>query len=148
MEKQKKRKKKNQYIVIKGANIPENNLRCGRSTKRHRGRSQNTGHNYISRKKEQRKAIIVKLEEWGQKLEIMKNKKKLGTKIKIENDLTLKEREIQPKIKEIANEERRTNKKKVKIGSQKMYVGNALYTSDDKQQSLCLNKYPQRAPNN
>lgn len=58
-----------------------------------------------------------------EKLRIKKNKQKLleisGSNIYIDNDLTLKEREIQTQNRKIAKEKRK-KRKNVKIGSKKL----------------------------
>lgn len=75
-----------------------------------------------------RSMLLVKLENFHEKQEIMKNKNKLKeTDIYIENDLTLDERKIAANIRQIAKEQRRKGKQ-VKIGYKKMYIDKKLYT--------------------
>ena len=61
----------------------------------------------------QNKIYLIELENFAEKLEILKNKMKLKntkySKVYINSDLTKKEREIQKKIREVANIEKRTN---------------------------------------
>lgn len=67
-------------------------------------------------------AILVKMQDWEAKTDIMKAKNKLrGTKIVIENDMTRAEREIQMQIRTRAKEEKQKGKQ-VKIGYNKIII--------------------------
>ncbi|KAF5282064.1 hypothetical protein FQA39_LY00588 [Lamprigera yunnana] len=58
---------------------------------------------YSIGKEGQKKRTVVKLKNWEDKLEILKNKKKLqNTQLNIDNDLKKKEREVQASIRDEA----------------------------------------------
>ncbi|XP_050499989.1 craniofacial development protein 2-like isoform X3 [Diabrotica virgifera virgifera] len=85
------------------------------------------------------KTYLIKVENFAQKLEIMKNKAKLTrgkyNQVYINNDLTQNERKIQQKLKEIAKqkiEERKT----VKIGYQKLIINGQKWTWNTKSSEL------------
>lgn len=77
--------------------------------------------------KNERRAIIVKMENFQEKMQIMKKKAIFkDTSIFIENELTAKEKIVQNKIKEIAKEEKQ-NGNTVKIGYRKLYINKVKY---------------------
>jgi len=56
---------------------------------------------------EGREVIIIQMDNWERKKEIMRKKKKLGSrKIYIDNNLTQEERKVQRKLKVVAKGER------------------------------------------
>lgn len=71
------------------------------------------------------KTCLIVLEKMEDKVKVMENKSKLrkleNEKIYINNDLTIKERDIQKKIRKRAEEERKKGRK-VKIGYQKLVI--------------------------
>ncbi|KAK4881105.1 hypothetical protein RN001_004424 [Aquatica leii] len=74
-------------------------------------------------KVEASKIIVVTIETWQNKIEIIKKKKTLkGTNIRIENDLTVKEREIQTYIKAFAEKARNEGKRAKIVRYQKLIV--------------------------
>lgn len=74
---------------------------------------------------------ILEMGNWNKKQKVMMNKNKLkGSKIYIENDLTLKEREIQMEIRKIAKEET-GNGHKTKIGYKKITIDGVEYLWDE-----------------
>jgi len=57
--------------------------------------------------REGREVIIIQMDNWERKKEIMRKKKKFGSrKIYIDNDLTQEEREVQRKLRVVARGER------------------------------------------
>ena len=80
-----------------------------------------------------RVVLRAKLRNFKDKLEILKNKKKLGRRpIFIEDDFTRIELEIQKKLRDWAKEER-SKGKQVIIGYQKIYVDGVCRKLADKQ---------------
>jgi hypothetical protein len=71
------------------------------------------------------KMVLVKIESWEQKKNIMLNKSKLnerkGERMYIDDDLTNEENKKQKKLKEVAREERDRGKRE-KIRSRKIQV--------------------------
>lgn len=66
--------------------------------------------------------VIAEVESWTKKIEIMKNKSRLGgRKVYIDNDMTVEERKIQSEIRAIAKKERE-NGKRVTVGYQKAII--------------------------
>lgn len=83
-----------------------------------------------------RDMLLVCLNDYQKKQEIMKNKSKLrGRDIFIENDLTLEERKIAAKLRQIAREEREKGKQ-VRIGYKKIHVDGKLFTWDNRLENL------------
>jgi len=82
--------------------------------------------------------IVVKLGSLEQKIDIMKNKSKLGTTdIYIENDRTIKEREIQRKIVAVAKGEKDKNKETdIKISHWKLRINGIWYKWNEYKSSL------------
>lgn len=88
--------------------------------------------------REGKQVVVAKLKDHKQKTMVMENKCKLkGTATYIENDLTNKEKEIQNKIWDIAREEMKHGNK-VKVGYQKMYKQEKVYTWDKQENRLKL----------
>jgi hypothetical protein len=71
------------------------------------------------------KMVLVKIESWEQKKNIMLNKSKLnerkGERMYIDDDLTNEENKTQKKLKEVAREERDRGKRE-KIRSRKIQI--------------------------
>lgn len=81
----------------------------------------------ILNKGKRNEVLIVEMENWEKKQEIMAAKSKLKqTKIYIDNDLTWEERKIQREIRSIAKEEKGKGKS-VKIGYQKLIINGEVY---------------------
>lgn len=83
-----------------------------------------------------KETILVEMENWEQKIKIMKGKYKLmkneGTrKIYIDNDLTKNEREIQKKIY-LEAKERRKDGWQVKVGYKKIKIGEDLWSWNER----------------
>lgn len=74
--------------------------------------------------------LIAKIKTWEEKRKIMLNKSKLrskmGSKVFIDDDLTVKERVIQKKIRVIANAERNKGNE-VKVGYKKLRINGKLW---------------------
>lgn len=132
-EMREKRDRRNN-IIIKGDEIPQ-------------GRTPKDTVEEIIRDKVQAEAVIVdafwirkrsggsllvgKVQNWEQKREIMLKKRNLkDIKLYIENDLTVKEREVQRDIAEVARAERAEGRK-VKIGYRKIKIDNKVFRWDD-----------------
>lgn len=80
--------------------------------------------------KPEAKAVIIKCENFEQKMEILQQKKKLPTNVFMDNDLTQNEQKIQATIWNLAREERR-NGKRTKVGYKKLIVDGELFKWDD-----------------
>lgn len=80
--------------------------------------------------------LLVQLESWEEKMEVMGNKKKLkGSKVYIENDLTKEERRIQAEIRKVAQEERKKGKKAV-ARYNKLLVNDQVWIWDYDKQTI------------
>lgn len=80
--------------------------------------------------------ILAKVQNWQQKMDIMRNKIKLrGSGIYIESDMTLQERNIQLQIRKIAREER-SKQKTVKVGYEKLWINGTMYKWDKKENGV------------
>lgn len=79
---------------------------------------------------------IVTLNKWEDKIKIMRNKNRLkGKNIYIDNDQTAKEREIQRKIREAAEKERK-NGKKIRVAYQKLIVNDNIWIWNKEKEEL------------
>lgn len=79
-----------------------------------------------------REMIVVEVESFSKKMEIMKAKNKIrGSQVYIDNDLTKNERGIQKEIREIAKEERDKGKT-VRTGYQKIIINGKEFRWDSK----------------
>jgi len=68
------------------------------------------------------KMIIIRMDSWERKEEIMRRKKKLGKrKIYIDNDLTQEERQVQRRLREIARGER-ANRRTARVGYRRIAI--------------------------
>src|SRR5580765_2951986 len=77
--------------------------------------------------KEGKEMIIVEMNSWEEKEEIMKEKKKLGSRrVYIDHDLTMEEREVQRKLRERAREEKMEGRR-VKVGYRKIEIQGKRY---------------------
>ena len=71
--------------------------------------------------------ILVELESYEKKMEIMRSKSKIrNTKVYIDNDLTRTERDIQKEIVSIARKEN-SKGNKTNIGYQRLYINGKLF---------------------
>jgi len=76
--------------------------------------------------REGREVVIIRMDSWERKEEIMRRKKKLGNReIYIDNDLTQEGKEVQRKLREVARGERangrRVEYRRIEIEGQ-MYI--------------------------
>lgn len=132
-EKQKRR----ENIIIKGSSFQEENLKEN-ITK------------YLNKKLEieievseayligkgTNKNVIAKLKNFNQKLDVLKNKRKLQQeKIFIQSDMTVREREIQANLREIAREEREKGNI-AKVGYNYIVINKAIYDWNEMTQSI------------
>ena len=77
--------------------------------------------------KEERRMIVASLENFEQKMEVMKRKKELrDTRIYIENDLTREERRIQNEILKIARDEKGKGRR-VRVGYKRIVIDGEHY---------------------
>ena len=84
----------------------------------------------------EKEVIIVEMEAWEAKQEIMRNKNRLGArKVYVDHDLTYKEREIQRRIRERAKEERK-KEKTVTIGYQKICIQGTCHKWNEEKDKL------------
>uniref|UniRef100_A0A6P7FC70 Uncharacterized protein PF11_0207-like isoform X1 n=1 Tax=Diabrotica virgifera virgifera TaxID=50390 RepID=A0A6P7FC70_DIAVI len=85
------------------------------------------------------KTCLIELEDQEDKIKVMKNKSKLKNykeeKIYINNDTTMREREIQKTIRMIAREERDKGNE-VKIGTNKLWVNNEEWKWNNKEDKI------------
>lgn len=131
------RQKRKENIIIKGSSFEEENLK--ENIKQ-----------YIKEKldleievreahligKGPNKTILAKLKDFNQKLNVLKNKRKLkNEKIYIQSDLTIREREVQNILKDMAKEERDQGNN-VKIGYNHLIINNITYDWDEATQKL------------
>lgn len=83
--------------------------------------------------------LIIGIESFEDKIEIMRNKNKLKqtelSKIYISNDLTPRERQIQKSLKELADKSRQENKV-VKMGYQKLIIDGQEWRWNEKTDTL------------
>ncbi|XP_031354007.1 uncharacterized protein LOC116178597 isoform X2 [Photinus pyralis] len=80
--------------------------------------------------------VIVKLSNFDSKLEVLRNKKKIGAeKIYIDSDLTSSEQKIQAEIRRMARDKRRDGHR-VKVAHQKLQVDAQWYHWDEHSQSI------------
>lgn len=82
------------------------------------------------------KWMLAELESWEQKKEVMEKKKNLEKSVRIEDDLTKKEREIQEKLRVIAREEREKGDVKVRIGYKKIFLKQKWYWWNEREDKL------------
>lgn len=79
-----------------------------------------------------------KCAEWKQKLELMRMKSQLGSKrVFLNDDLTFKEREIQKRIRQKAEEKKKEDPNaRIKVGYRKLCVGNEQFLWSDRENCL------------
>lgn len=83
-----------------------------------------------------KKRILVKMNTWEDKVEVLKSKKNLkDTDIYIDNDLTKEERRIQAEIRALAKEEK-SKGKSVKIGYQKLKINEQEFLWSKKDEGM------------
>lgn len=134
------RKDRKNNIIISGLEIPNATEKEMEDNVKHFFENQLKIKISVPKIKEiKEKTYLIKVENFAQKLEIMKNKAKLPrgkyNQVYINNDLTQNERKIQQKLKEIAKqkiEERKT----VKIGYQKLIINGQKWTWNTKSSEL------------
>ncbi|KAK4886832.1 hypothetical protein RN001_003103 [Aquatica leii] len=130
--------KKIHNIIIKGLQLPNNNLETNIETflNQELNTEVNVTEAFKVGKKSDSMVIVAKLKSRTQKQLILTNKNKLkGKSVYIENDLTKAELEIQSILRQHANEELKKGRK-AKIAYQKLYVDNELYIWNKKQKQL------------
>jgi len=126
-EEERERRERKKNIVIKGEQVEEGTARqvvedlcngiCGEKIRVKEVK--------VIGKEE--KIILVELENFEEKMKIMKNKYKLrGKKIYVDEDMTRKEREIQKRVREWAYQEKKKGRI-VKVGYAKAYIGEIKY---------------------
>ena len=83
-----------------------------------------------------RNVIVAKIDTFKNKQEIMKNKTKLTNKpIFINNDMTIKERDIQRILRNRAREEREEGKK-VRVGYKTIRIADKQFRWDEESQQI------------
>lgn len=89
-----------------------------------------------------KKASEIKTKEkdkwmsWEQKREVMEEKRNLKKGVRIEDDLTRKEREIQDKLWDMAREEREKDDDEVRVGYKKIFLKRKWYWWNEKEDEL------------
>lgn len=125
-EKREKLKKRNN-IIIKGANLENNNEEIENFLLNKLGVEIKVTNTYKVGRNEDRQHTVATINTWENKMNIMKNKNKLiGTKIYIDNDLTREDMRIQKEILKRAKEEKEKNSN-IKIGYRKLKIENEWY---------------------
>jgi len=82
---------------------------------------------------EGREVVIIRMDSWERKEEIMRRKKKLGSrKIYIDNDLSQEERKVQRKLREIARDER-ADGKRARVGYRRIDIEGQMYIWSEKE---------------
>jgi len=85
---------------------------------------------------EGREVIIIQMGSWERKEEIMRKKKKLGSrKIYIDNDLIQEEKEVQRKLRVVARGER-TKGRKTKVGYRRIEIEGQLYVWNEEENRI------------
>lgn len=92
---------------------------------------------------EGKKGIVVIVEEWEMKRNVMMKKKNLDKGIYIDDDLTRREREIQERLRRMAREEKEKGKE-VKIGYKKISVNGKWFKWNEKENCLSEEKEKRR----
>ncbi|KAK4876400.1 hypothetical protein RN001_012822 [Aquatica leii] len=119
LEAQEKNSKKNN-IIIKGTTAQDNNLK-----------------EWIG--KQEPKMVIAKLKNFEQKMEVIKNKYKLGGKnIYIDSDLTYEEQKTQSIIRKIAKEEKNKGNS-IKVSYKKLEINGEKYIWNEEKNKLTKN---------
>jgi len=89
---------------------------------------------------EGKEMVIIQMDSWERKEEIMRGKKKLGSrKFYIDNDLTQKQRGVQMKLREIARE-KRADERKGRIGYRKIEIEGQLYVRSEEDDKIVKKK--------
>ena len=83
--------------------------------------------------------IIVKMENWEQKMEVLRSRADLPKDIFVSEDLIPKDQFIQFKAREFARQERGIGKE-AKVGQGKVFVNGAQFTWEESTQTFCNKK--------
>lgn len=132
------RKSRRNNIVIKGANLQGRNLKEGIQNliEAETGVKIRVEEVYKIGKQETQNIIVAKLQDFEQKIDVLKQKYKLGNKkIYIDSDLTMDEQKVQAEIRKLA----RTEKQKgnvTKVGYRKMEVNGKSYVWNEQESKL------------
>ena len=139
-EREEKEKKKNN-VVIKGLNYTHNvEEDIKKLFKEKLQTDARINKIYTRNKGTKNELVVVEMTDWEQKQNIMTAKYKLkDTEVYIDNDLTWEERKIQREIRSIARAEKEKGKR-VKIGYQKIIIGDEIYTWDTKEKGVTLKR--------
>lgn len=128
------RKDRKNNIIIKGVNTDE--IKGNDKTEDYIKESLGVDVSVRSVQQIKNSMLLVQLESWEEKMEVMGNKKKLkGSKVYIENDLTKEERRIQAEIRKVAQEERKKGKKAV-ARYNKLLVNDQVWIWDHDKQTI------------
>jgi len=89
---------------------------------------------------EGRELIIIQMDSWERREEIMRRTKKLGSRkiyiyIYIDNDLTQEEREVQTKLGVVARKER-TKRRKTRVGYKRIEIEGQLYIWNEEENRI------------
>lgn len=137
LEGEEKKKKKNN-IIIRGAQINSNNIEesVEEFLMKNLQIEAKINNAYKLNTETKMEMIVVQMESWEKKKEVMISKNKLkDTRIYIDNDMTKKEREIQKEIRNIAMEEKKKGNR-AKIGYQSLVINDEEYKWDEKEYGL------------
>ncbi|XP_070169555.1 uncharacterized protein [Polyergus mexicanus] len=139
VQEKKEREEKKKNIVIRGINIEKTNIekRIEEFVKEKLGVEIKVEKAYEIKEREGKKGIVVTVEEWEMKRNIMVRRKNLDRGIYIDDDLTRREREIQGRLRRRAREEKEKGKE-VKIGYKKISVNGKWFKWNEKED--CLNE--------
>jgi len=85
---------------------------------------------------EGREVVIIRMDSWERKKEIMRKKKKLGSRqIYIDNYLTQEEREMQRKLRVVARGER-TKGRRTRVGYRRIEIKGQLYIWNEEENRI------------
>lgn len=137
---EKKEKKNN--IIIRGAEINEKDIKGSVQDPINKllGRNTEIAAAHVAKPRNGEPFMIIKLEKWEDKREMMRNKGKLkGTGVYIDDDLTEEESRIQKKLRDVAREERQRGKQ-VRVLYKKLIIDGEVWYWNSKMNQL--NKEP------
>ncbi|KAK4872933.1 hypothetical protein RN001_014962 [Aquatica leii] len=140
LEAQEKNSKKNN-IIIKGTTAQDNNLKVWLKEliKKETGARIEVETVYKIGKQKP-KMVITKLKNFEQKMEVIKNKYKLGGKnIYIDSDLTYEEQKTQEIIRKIAKEEKNKGNS-IKVSYKKLEINGVKYIWNEEKNKLTKNQ--------
>jgi len=89
--------------------------------------------------REGREVVIIRMDSWERKEEIMRKKKFGNRKIYIDNDLIQEERDVQRKLREIARGER-TDGRRARVGYRRIEIEGQTYVWKEEENRMVKRK--------